>query len=112
MAAMSHAYAPGAETTVQLTVTAGHEALVQASGELDIATADRLRDALDAAALCARSIHLDLSQVTFMDARTAGVLAERARVCRRAGGTLQLHNIGSGPRRVLMLCGLGTLLLP
>jgi anti-sigma B factor antagonist len=107
---MTRGYPYATHTTVQLTVTAGHEAYVRAAGELDIATADRLADALDAAALCASSIHLDLEHVRFMDARTVGVLARQDRVCRRAGGSLRLHNATGEPRRVLQLCGLENLL--
>jgi anti-anti-sigma factor len=98
------------QTTVQLTVTGGNEALIQASGELDIATAERLDDALDAAALCSSSIHLDLEHVRFMDARTVEVLAQHDALCRKEGGRLHLHNTTGEPRKVQQLCGLDRLL--
>jgi anti-sigma B factor antagonist len=107
---MTGHYPCAGDTSVCLTVGEDHQAFVRASGELDIATADRLDDALQAAALCSTSIHLDLEHVRFMDARTVAVLVQRDNLCRREGGRLQLHNISGEPRRVLEICGLGRMI--
>jgi anti-sigma B factor antagonist len=66
------------------------EALVRVRGELDLATSPvvsrRLREEIDAGC---RSILLDLSEVTFVDASALGMLTLTRRALRDQQGTLK-----------------------
>lgn len=83
----------------------GH-VLVTVSGEIDIAAAARLRDRLAGPVGVGRQVIVDLSQVSFIDAAGAGVLAGAAARAAARGGRLQLAAARGQVRRVLELTGL------
>jgi anti-anti-sigma factor len=83
----------------------GH-VLVTVSGEIDLATAARLRERLAGLVGGGRQVIVDLSQVSFIDAAGAGVLAGAAARAAARGGGLQLAAAGWQVRRVLVLTGL------
>jgi anti-sigma B factor antagonist len=81
--------------------------LLTVSGELDIASAPVLSEALDLAEE-SRPGHLviDLADLTFMDSTGISVLVgARTRVCER-GGVFHVVNVVGGPRKALELTGL------
>lgn len=85
----------------------GHAHVVAASGELDLQGAPALRDLLlRLAELGVTAIVVDLSEVTFIDSTTIGVLAGRQRQLQAAGGSLTL--VCSHPRllRTIEIAGL------
>ena len=81
--------------------------VVSVSGELDIATAGRLGDALSRTSeRSARRVIVDLVGVTFIDSVALGVLTEEARRLRASGGTCIV--VSQDPRilRVFEITGL------
>jgi anti-sigma B factor antagonist len=81
--------------------------VVSVSGELDIATADRLAEELARTAeRSARRVIVDLVGLTFIDSVALGVLTEGARRLRAAGGTCIV--VSQDPRilRVFEITGL------
>jgi len=74
------------------------------AGDVDLATADTLADALDrAVAQTTGAVELDLSEVTFLDARGVAVLVRAAAAAGTRGGLLRLVSPRSSVRRVLEL---------
>ena len=85
-------------------------ALVTPDGELDVATAPALRDALRRAAATGCSlVVVDLSGVTFVDSTVLGVLVEVHRALAPERG-LRLVGATGLPLRALQLTGLDTVL--
>ncbi|MEV8099492.1 STAS domain-containing protein [Kitasatospora sp. NPDC085879] len=82
-------------------------ATVTARGDIDLATAPRLRRVLARALKAHRDVVLDLSEVTFVDRAGLGALVEARNLAGRRGGRLVLW--GAGPRvvRLIRLTGLG-----
>ncbi len=86
---------PALRTTVE---RSGRSVLVCVHGELDLATASRLRQALlGAAGDGPADLVVDLSGVTFVDATGLGALLRAAEAVRVAGGELRL----ASPSRML-----------
>ncbi|MCF2527151.1 STAS domain-containing protein [Yinghuangia soli] len=84
----------------------GGTAVVRAEGEMDIATADALRDRLVAALAEHTEVTVDLSAVTFIDcAGLRGLLAARA-FADRHGRHLAVHDPSRPVRRLLAWTGL------
>jgi anti-anti-sigma factor len=87
-------------------------AVVRVRGEVDIATAPRLRGALAEEQWrrqqesAAAPLVVDLSEVTFMGACGLGVLVRALGEARRSGGDLVLRNPTSTTMRMLDLTGL------
>ena len=77
--------------------------IVTASGQLDLAVNDALRDVL---ARLDGAVIVDLSNVTFIDSSAIGVLVGAQTRLTEAGGTLRLRNPQDLPRRVLEIVGL------
>lgn len=83
----------------------GHE--VRLLGELDMATADRLRDELarlsaDGAVL----VTIDLSDLVFIDSTGLSVLISGLKRLRQQGGDMALRSPTPGTRKVLEITGL------
>lgn len=80
---------------------------VAVRGEVDVATAPAVREALyrlfDAGA---RHVVVDLGEMTFIDSSGLGVLVGALRRAREAGGRLELVNLQPGTRRVFDVTGL------
>jgi len=73
------------------------------TGELDLATAPKLRTAL---AEASGSVRLDLGAVTFLDSSAISVLVDAKQRLDKAGGALVLHSLAGQTRRVLEIAGL------
>lgn len=83
--------------------------VVPVAGEVDLAVAPVLREALADLLAAGRSdIYVDLLNATFLDSIALGVLVGAIEKCREAGGSL--HLLVSEPRimRVLEITGLVT----
>jgi anti-sigma B factor antagonist len=81
--------------------------VVSVAGELDLATAGRLRDELDLTAeRGARRVIVDLIGITFIDSVALGILTEGARRLRADGGVCVV--VSQDPRilRVFQITGL------
>lgn len=83
--------------------------VVQAIGELDVASTPVMRAVLDTVDVRARVV-IDLSEVTFMDASILRVLVAAWRTSTSGGGALRLVTSGGSVRRLLDLTRFSTLL--
>jgi len=88
----------------------GNETVIQVRGEIDMATAGQLRDAIEPHMGPAQIIVMDLSEVKFMDSSCLNVLAEARTTLTADGGSLLLRNPSSAAHRVLTAGGLTDLL--
>jgi len=86
-----------------LTVEFGNTTRVSVAGELDVATAPQLADALHRAEFDARPIVLDLRRLAFMDCGGLRVILAAARRAHRPGGRLVVVR---GPAAVARLFAL------
>ncbi len=92
---------------VEVTTLALGQAVVTVRGELDLFTAPRLQEALEAALkLGGRRLVVDLAKVSFIDSSALGVLITVGRKLRAAEGSLDLVCQDDHVRRVLELTGL------
>ncbi|MPY58350.1 STAS domain-containing protein [Streptomyces spongiae] len=86
-------------------------ALITLAGEIDLATAPLVREAL---AECLRdgirSIDVDLTAVTFCDAGGLNAFLMASRLATDAGRTLRLHHPSQSVARVIEITGSGFLL--
>jgi len=90
---------------VSLTL-AGGAAVVQVSGEIDLAAKADLLGALTQAAGGGRNVIVDLSRTTFMDSTALNALVEAWRSQTRAGLGFALRNPSSEARHTLVIAGL------
>ena len=81
-----------------------HRSVVWITGELDIATAPRLRECL--VDLNGRSVTLDFSGVTFMDSGGIAVLAWAMKRTRRGGAELRVRGVRAAQMQVLEITGI------
>ncbi len=80
--------------------------IVSLQGELDMATADGLSDAL--AEIAGSTVIVDLSQLTFMDSTgITAIVAARNRILAEGQGQLVVTRPGGIVRRALEIVGLG-----
>jgi len=81
-------------------------ALVRVSGELDFSNAHRLLEAIGAVELNGRrEVVLDLTRLTFCDARGLSVVLSADRLVRAEGGRLSIRGAAGLPRRLFDLVG-------
>ncbi len=80
--------------------------VVAVRGDLDCATAPRLRAALESLHTVGRVVWIDLSATKFMDCAGVGVLVTSRQSLRDLGGDLVLESMSDPVRRVLELTGL------
>jgi anti-sigma B factor antagonist len=83
-------------------------AVLYVSGELDLASAPQLAEALDG--LVADPVVVDLSQCTFLDSAGMGVLLASARALSDSGRSLHLAASDPGILRVLEITAVDTLI--
>jgi len=96
---------PG-ELTIDVT-TAHGATVVSIAGELDLATAPKLRSALtEATESGPKAIRIDLGRVTFLDSSAISVLVEAQQRLQAEGIGLVLHGVLGHSRRVLEIAGL------
>jgi stage II sporulation protein AA (anti-sigma F factor antagonist) len=89
-----------------------HQVRVVLKGDLDLKTADPLREALDR--LCERyrdrNIVLDLGEVDFVDSSGLGVILGRYRRLESQGRTIALSGVKPSVRTVLELAGIDSII--
>jgi anti-sigma B factor antagonist len=89
------------------TRTEGTWTVVNVRGELDLSTSDALRSALDAAFNAdPPRIAVDLTDVSFMDSSTLGVLVATLKRAQEREGELRLVGVQGSPAKVIALTGL------
>ena len=80
------------------------------AGELDIASAAEMRDALiEANMVGARRIVVDMGAVTFLDSTALGILVGAHKRATARGATVALRNVPPLVERVLAITGLAQL---
>jgi anti-anti-sigma factor len=84
--------------------------IIYVQGEIDIATAGRLRDAIEPHMGPRQTITLDLSGVDFMDSSCLAVLVHARGTLTADGGSLVLRNPSTVAHRLLTLSGIECLL--
>ena len=98
----------GTQTTFEVSTSIRRGVpVVSVRGEIDVATAPRLRDELASTPglgvdLCV----VDLSAVTFLDSTALGVLVSAAQMCQEAGGELRLVVTAPHIYKVFTITGL------
>jgi anti-sigma B factor antagonist len=97
----------GADGPRFVTAIDAGQSVVSASGELDLASVEQLRDVLSP---LSGQVIIDLSMVTYLDSSAIGVLVGALNRLIRDGGTLRFRRPNDVPRRVLQLTGLGDLI--
>ena len=81
-------------------------AVLRVAGEIDLASAPDLADALRAFGMDSpQTVHLDFGGVTFLDSSGISVLVESRRRLDEAGGGLVLHRVSPAILRVLQISG-------
>ncbi|WP_432971913.1 STAS domain-containing protein [Dactylosporangium sp. CA-233914] len=86
--------------------TIGGHGVVHAEGELDVGNAPQLREAVNAALDAQPTLVVDLSNVSFMDSVTLGVLIGAFNRSREAGGGLAVVCTDERVRRIFRITGL------
>jgi anti-anti-sigma factor len=97
------------EFDVNRTELPGGGAVLRVEGELDMATAPTLEDALARAGFAERLV-IDLTTCTFVDSSAVRMLVSSARDSEAAGGSLALVATDPGILRVLEISGVDTML--
>lgn len=82
------------------------------SRELDLAAVPELRARLAAVHAPGAQVVLDLAGVTFIDSSALSVVLAADRRLMATGGALRLAHVSAEVRRVLRICGLGSMVLP
>ena len=82
-------------------VREGGATVIHVTGEIDMATAERLRDAIEPHLGPEQTIVLDLSRVAFMDSACLSVLVQARGRLTADGGSLVLRNPSDAARRIL-----------
>jgi anti-sigma B factor antagonist len=80
--------------------------VVKLSGELDLAAAPELREALAQLSGEDRDVLVNLESVTFIDSTGISVLVVACKRIRSEGGTFSLVGVSDGVRRVLEMMGI------
>lgn len=81
----------------------GVTTVVHLRGEIDMATAGRLRDVIEPHLGPQQTIALDFSEVTFCDSSCLAVLVQARGRLTADGGSLVLRNPSGLPRRILTI---------
>ncbi len=84
--------------------------VIHVRGEIDMATAGRLRDVIEPHMGPKQTIILDLSEVEFMDSSCLKVLVQARGRLSENGGSLILRNPSRAAHRVLTVAGASDLL--
>jgi anti-sigma B factor antagonist len=89
------------------THTQGTWTVVNVRGELDLSTSAALRAALDAGlGEGTPRVAVDLTDVSFMDSSSLGILVTCLKETRDRGGELRLVGVQGSPAKVIALTGL------
>jgi anti-anti-sigma factor len=98
----------GSHFSVEVVVEDG-ETIAHVSGEIDIETCGRLRDAIEPHLGPGQRVVLDLSRVHFMDSACLTVLLQARSTLAADGGSLILRNPSTAAHRLLSVSGVGEL---
>ena len=90
----------------------GAETVIYVSGEIDMATCERLRDAIEPHLGPRQTVVLDLSGVEFTDSSLLSVLVQARGTLTADGGSLFLRNPSRAAHQLLTLSGMEHLLHP
>jgi len=90
-------------------VDEGTGIVAHVSGEVDMATCGRLRDAIEPHLGPGQRVVLDLSGVTFMDSSCLAVLEQARTTLTEDGGSLILRNPSKAARHLLSVTGMSKL---
>lgn len=104
----SFAASDSGDFTVVVAEEAG-QTVAHVNGEIDIATCERLRDAIEPHLGPGQRVVLDLSGVSFMDSSCLRVLLQARTTLTADGGSLILRNPSDMARRLLSLSGMAEL---
>ena len=88
----------------------GDATVISVAGEIDVATCERLRDAIEPHLGPQQTIILDLSGVEFMDSASLKVLVHARGTLTADGGSLFLRNPSVVAHRLVTISGLEDLL--
>ncbi len=88
----------------------GDRIAIVVRGEIDVASAERLRDAIEPHLGPQQVVVLDLSGVKFMDCASLNVLVHARGTLTSDGGSLMLRNPSTAARRLLTVARLNALL--
>ena len=106
-------YGVGAVPSIRIDSVTEHALVVSPEGEVDLASAPALREAIEDALSTVASVVVDLTAVSFIDSSIVGVLATASTdVARREAGSqlVVVSPPGSHPRRVLDMVRAATFL--
>jgi anti-anti-sigma factor len=84
----------------------GREVVAYVTGDIDVATCGRLRDAIEPHLGPHQHVTLDLSGVTFMDSSCLGVLEHARTKLTEDGGSLVLRNPSRAAHLLLSAAGM------
>jgi len=84
----------------------GNAKVIAISGEVDLSTSPRVRDALLECILGSHAVVVDLSQVAYIDSSGVASLVEAFQNAKSRGQVFALANVGETPLRVLKLARL------
>lgn len=91
-------------------VADGDRVTVKVAGDIDLASADKLTEALEKAVAVASEVCVDLSQVTFLDSTGIRSLVQAYRSAQSQGGILYVDGARQWVAKVLDVTGVGPLL--
>jgi anti-sigma B factor antagonist len=95
--------------TVEVTEEAPGTFVAYVRGEIDMATCERLRDAIEPHLGPGQRIVMDLSGVSFMDSSCLNILLHARTTLTADGGSLILRNPSKAARLLLSLTGISEL---
>lgn len=93
-------------------VAEGDRVSVKVTGDVDLATADKVGEALLDALTKANEVWVDLSAVTFLDSTGIRALVQAHRKADSQGAKLYVHGAQQWVAKVLEVTGVGPLLTP
>jgi anti-sigma B factor antagonist len=93
-------------------VVNGDRVSVKVTGDIDLATADKVGEALTEALTKKSEVWVDLSGVTFLDSTGIRALVQAHRKASNQGAHLYVHGAQQWVAKVLEVTGVGPLLAP
>jgi anti-anti-sigma factor len=91
-------------------VTGGERLTVRVAGDIDLSTADKLRETLEEAVSRAREVRVDLAAVTFLDSTGIRALVQGYRAAQARGSAFYVIGAQQWVAKVLEVTGVGPLL--
>jgi anti-anti-sigma factor len=102
-----------ASTPAPLRVTSGFDGadtvLVAVVGEIDMTNADRLREAFDEALVRAKTLEVDLGEVSFLDSTAINALIRARNMAVADGRRVVVSRVPAFARQVFELAGIAKL---